>query len=113
MKTAVEEVQSVRYMLRCLGVKINHASLVCGDNKGVIPLITVRRFIVQLHKDLCLTGISDLTLAIQILLLRFNCISILHCKLHLSLINELSVSMMFYKIISIVVLKPSNIEILL
>ncbi len=79
----------------------------------VLPLITVRRFIVQLHKDLCLTGISGLTLAIQILLLRFNCISILHCKLHLSLINELSVSMMLYKINSIVVLKPSNIEILL
>ena len=36
MKTAVEEVQSVRYMLRCLGVKVKHASLVCGDNKGVI-----------------------------------------------------------------------------
>jgi len=36
MKTAVEEVQSMRHMLRCLGVKIGHASLVCGDNKGVI-----------------------------------------------------------------------------
>ena len=41
MKTAVEEVQSVRYMLRCLGVEINHASLICGDNKGVIINCTV------------------------------------------------------------------------
>ena len=23
-------------MLRCLGVKVKHASLICGDNKGVI-----------------------------------------------------------------------------
>ena len=37
MKTAVEHVQSVRYMLRCLG----HASLVCGDNRGVILNCTV------------------------------------------------------------------------
>ena len=36
MKTAVEEVQSIRYMLRCLGVKVKHASLICGDNMGVI-----------------------------------------------------------------------------
>ncbi len=41
MKTAVEEVQSVRYMLRCLGVKINPSSLVCGDIKGVILIYTV------------------------------------------------------------------------
>jgi len=27
MRTAVEEVQFVRYILRCLGVKVNHASL--------------------------------------------------------------------------------------
>jgi len=32
MKTTVEEIQSVRYMLRYLGVKIDHASLVCGDS---------------------------------------------------------------------------------
>ena len=36
MRTAIEEVQSVRYMLRCLGVKVKHATLICGDNKGVI-----------------------------------------------------------------------------
>ena len=41
MRTAVEEVQSIRYMLRCLGVKVKHASLVCGDNKGVIQNSTI------------------------------------------------------------------------
>ena len=41
MRTAVEEVQSVRYMLRCLGVKIRHASLICGDNMGVIQNSTI------------------------------------------------------------------------
>ena len=41
MRTAVEEVQSVRYMLRCLGVKVKHASLVCGDNKGVVQNCTI------------------------------------------------------------------------
>ena len=41
MRTAVEEVQSVRYMLRCLGVKVRHSSLVCGDNLGVIQNSTI------------------------------------------------------------------------
>ena len=41
MRTAVEEVQSVRYTLRCLGVKVKHASLICGDNKGVIQNCTI------------------------------------------------------------------------
>ena len=41
MRTAVEEVQAVRYMLRCLGVKVKHASLICGDNKGVIQNSTL------------------------------------------------------------------------
>ena len=41
MRTSVEEVQSVRYMLRCLGVKVKHASLICGDNKGVIQNVTI------------------------------------------------------------------------
>ena len=36
MRTAVEEVQSVRYMLRCLGVRVRYASFILGDNKGVI-----------------------------------------------------------------------------
>jgi hypothetical protein len=37
MCTAVQqELITVRYMLRCLGVKVLHASLICGDNVGVI-----------------------------------------------------------------------------
>ena len=42
MRTAVEEVQAVRYMLRCLGVRVKHASLICGDNKGVIQNCTMQ-----------------------------------------------------------------------
>ena len=43
MRTAVEEIQAVRYMLlRCLGVKVKHASLICGDNKGVIQNCTIQ-----------------------------------------------------------------------
>lgn len=41
MRTAVEEVQAVRYMLRCLGVKVNAAALICGDNMGVIQNCTI------------------------------------------------------------------------
>ena len=36
MRTAVEAVHPIRYMLRCLGVKITYVSLLCGDNMGVI-----------------------------------------------------------------------------
>ena len=36
MKTAVEETIAVRYMLRCLGVKVDYASTILGDNLGVI-----------------------------------------------------------------------------
>ena len=41
IRTAVEEVQSVRYMLRCLGVKVKHATLIYGDNMGVIQNCTI------------------------------------------------------------------------
>jgi hypothetical protein len=41
MKTAVEELIAVRYMLRCLGVKVEHASMICGDNLGVIQNATI------------------------------------------------------------------------
>eukprot|EP00957_Ditylum_brightwellii_P054811 4153902-Ditylum_brightwellii.AAC.1 len=36
MKTAVEEVMTVRYMLRCLGVKVMKASWILGDNQSVV-----------------------------------------------------------------------------
>lgn len=36
MKVAVEELIAIRYMLRCLGVRVEHASRLFGDNLGVI-----------------------------------------------------------------------------
>ena len=57
MRTAVEEVQSVRYMLRCLGVKVKTASLICGGNKGVVQnctnsesLLKKKHFAIAYHK---------------------------------------------------------------
>ena len=41
MRTAVEEVLAVRHMMRCLGVKASKASLICGDNLGVIQNCTL------------------------------------------------------------------------
>ena len=41
MRSAVEETRAVRYMLRCLGVKVEYASLLCGDNEGVIVNATI------------------------------------------------------------------------
>ena len=41
MKTAVEEVVSVRYMLRCLGVKVSKPTPVLGDNRSVILNSTI------------------------------------------------------------------------
>ena len=41
MRTAVEVVQAVRYMLSCLGVKVKHASFIYGDNQGVIQNSTI------------------------------------------------------------------------
>jgi hypothetical protein len=42
MRTAVEEVIAIRYMLRSLGVKVEHAALMCGDNLGVIQNTTIK-----------------------------------------------------------------------
>ena len=42
MKTAVEEVMAVRYMLRCLGVHVTSSSLLFGDNLGVIQNVTIK-----------------------------------------------------------------------
>ena len=39
---AVEEVVSLRYMLRCLGVNVDTASEVYGDNLGVIQNATIK-----------------------------------------------------------------------
>ena len=42
MKTGVEETIAIRYMMRCLGVKVKIASLLCGDNLGVIQNSTIK-----------------------------------------------------------------------
>lgn len=42
MKTAVEEVISVPYMLRCLGVKVSKPTNILGDNRSVIINSTER-----------------------------------------------------------------------
>ena len=39
MRTVVEEVHTVRYMLQYIGVRDNHTSLIYGDNQGVIQMI--------------------------------------------------------------------------
>ena len=36
MISVVEEIQDVRCVLHCLGLKVRYAILICGDNKGVI-----------------------------------------------------------------------------
>ena len=41
MKTAVEEVTAVRYMVRCLGVHVTKPSYILGDNRSVIIQSTV------------------------------------------------------------------------
>ena len=42
MKTGVEETIAIRYMMRCLGVKVEIASLLCGDNLGVVQNSTIK-----------------------------------------------------------------------
>ena len=41
MHTAVEEVQTVWYMLQCLGVKITQASLICREKQGAVQNCTI------------------------------------------------------------------------
>ena len=41
-RICVKELTSLRYMLRCLGVSVTYASLVCGDNLGVVQNSTVK-----------------------------------------------------------------------
>jgi hypothetical protein len=39
---AAKETVSIRYMLRCMGVKVEHPSYVFGDNLGVIQNVTIK-----------------------------------------------------------------------
>jgi hypothetical protein len=42
MRNATEETIAVRYMLRCLGVKVEHATFMFGDNLGVVQNATIK-----------------------------------------------------------------------
>ena len=42
MRYAVEEAVAIRYMLRCLGVKVDSPTQVYGDNLGVIQNVTIK-----------------------------------------------------------------------
>ena len=42
MKTGVKETIAIRYMMRCLGVNVETASLLCGDNMSVIQNRTIK-----------------------------------------------------------------------
>jgi hypothetical protein len=42
MRTAVEEIILIRYMMRCLGVKVEHLSILFGDNLGVVQNATMK-----------------------------------------------------------------------
>ena len=47
MRHAVEEVVALRYMLRCLGVNVDTASAVYGDNLGVIQNATIKNSLLK------------------------------------------------------------------
>ena len=64
MKTAVEELTSLRYMIRCLGVKVTYASLVCGDNLGVIQNATIQEnFLKKKHVAISYHKVRETTAA--------------------------------------------------
>jgi hypothetical protein len=51
MKNVVEELIALRYMLlRCPRVKVEHASLICGDNMGVIQNATILESLLKKKK---------------------------------------------------------------
>ena len=47
MRIAVEEVISIRYMMRCLGVKVEHSSVLFGDNLGVVQNATMKESLLK------------------------------------------------------------------
>ena len=47
MRHAVEEVVALRYMLRCLGVNVDTASAVYGDNLGFIHNATIKDILLK------------------------------------------------------------------
>jgi DNA-binding cell septation regulator SpoVG len=52
-RTATEETIAVRYMLRCLGVKVTHPTYLFGDNLGVVQndsLLKKKHVAISYHK---------------------------------------------------------------
>ena len=47
MRMAVEETIAIRYMLRCLGVRVEHATNLFGDNLGVIQNATIKESLLK------------------------------------------------------------------
>ena len=47
MRIAVEEVISIRYMMRCLGVKVEHLSVLFGDNLGAVQNATMKESLLK------------------------------------------------------------------
>jgi hypothetical protein len=41
MKNGMEELIALRYMLRCLRVKVEYTSILCGGNQGVVQNATI------------------------------------------------------------------------
>ena len=56
-KTACEEATSIRYMLRCLGIKVKGPTILYGNNQGIIQSSTLidsefkkKRYTIAYHK---------------------------------------------------------------
>jgi hypothetical protein len=47
MRTVVEELISIRYIIQCLGVKVEHASLLFSDNFGVVQNATMKKSLLK------------------------------------------------------------------
>jgi hypothetical protein len=48
MRTAVEKLISIRYMMRCLGVKVEHSSLLFGESLGVVQNATMKESLLKM-----------------------------------------------------------------
>ena len=63
-KLAVEELLALRYMLRCLGVKVTMPSYLVGDNRGVITNVSVPgSMIKKKHNSIAYHKVREVTAA--------------------------------------------------
>ena len=63
-KLAVEEMLALRYMLRCLGVKVTMPSYLVGDNRGVITNVSVPgSMIKKKHNSIAYHKVREVTAA--------------------------------------------------